>query len=104
WIDRVYITVVAPYHNFDPNLIDTIGSTNDDKVSVSTRGNSISNYKLVETGVDTGIFTGYVILTGNQNIKGTSGVDGNGLNPTGAGPSGTGPTDGFLPSEEQDGV
>ncbi len=104
WTDRVYITVVAPDHNFDPNLIDTIGSTNDDKVSVSTRGNSISNYKLVETGVDTGIFTGYVILTGNPNIKGASGVDGEGLNPTGAGPSGTGPTDGFLPSEEQDGV
>ncbi|MHB8545707.1 MAG: ice-binding family protein [Nitrosotalea sp.] len=104
WTDRVYITVVAPDHNFDPNLIDTIGSTNDDKVSVSTRGNSISNYKLVETGVDTGIFTGYVILTGNQNVKGTGGVDGNGLNPTGAGPSGAGPTDGFLPSEEQDGV
>lgn len=104
WTDRVYITVVAPDHNFDPNLIDTIGSTNGDKVSVSTRGNSIPNYKLVETGVDTGIFTGYVILTGNANVKGTSGVDGNGLNPTGAGPSGTGPTDGFLPSEEQDGV
>jgi hypothetical protein len=104
WTDRVYITVVAPDHNFDPNLIDTIGNNDENKVSVSTRGNSISNYKLVETGVDTGIFTGYVILTGNVNVKGTSGVDGNGLNPTGTGPSGVGPTDGFLPSEEQDGV
>ncbi len=104
WTDRVYITVVAPDHNFDPNLIDTIGETNEDTVSVSTRGNSISQYKLVETGVDTGIFTGYVILTGDTNVKGTSGVDGQGLNPTGAGPTGNGPTDGFLPSEEQDGV
>ncbi len=104
WTDRVYITVVAPDHNFDPNLIDTIGETNEDTVSVSTRGNSITNYKLVETGVDTGIFTGYVILTGDANIKGTSGVDGQGLNPTGAGPTGAGPTDGFLPAEEQDGV
>jgi hypothetical protein len=104
WTDRVYITVVAPDHNFDPNLIDIIGDNDENKVSVSTRGNSISNYKLVESGVDTGIFTGYVILTGNQNVKGSSGVDGAGLNPTGAGPSGAGPTDGFLPSEEQDGV
>ncbi len=104
WTDRVYITVVAPDHNFDPNLIDIIGDNEENKVSVSTRGNSISNYKLVESGVDTGIFTGYVILTGNQNVKGSSGVDGAGLNPTGAGPSGAGPTDGFLPSEEQDGV
>ncbi|HVZ62278.1 MAG TPA: hypothetical protein VG896_01170 [Candidatus Nitrosotalea sp.] len=104
WTDRVYITVVAPDHNFDPNLIDIIGDNDENKVSVSTRGNSISNYKLVETGVDTGIFTGYVILTGNQNVKGSSGVDGAGLNPTGTGPTGVGPTDGFLPSEEQDGV
>ncbi len=104
WTDRVYITVVAPDHNFDPNLIDTIGTNNENTVSVSTRGNSISQYKLVETGVDTGIFTGYVILTGDANLKGTTGVDGAGLEPTGSGPSGVGPTDGFLPSEEQDGV
>ena len=104
WTDRVYITVVAPDHNFDPNLIDIIGNSDENKVSISTRGNSISQYKLVETGVDTGIFTGYVILTGDANIKGTSGVDGQGLNPTGAGPTGAGPTDGFLPAEEQDGV
>ena len=104
WTDRVYITVVAPDHNFDPNLIDTIGTNNENTVSVSTRGNSISQYKLVETGVDTGIFTGYVILTGDPNLKGSTGVDGAGLEPTGSGPTGVGPTDGFLPSEEQDGV
>ncbi len=106
WTDRVYITVVAPDHNFDPNLIDTIGDNDENKVTVSTRGNSLNNYKLVETGVDTGIFTGYVILTGNPDIKGTGGVDGSGLNPTGTTNSDTakGPTDGFLASEEQDGV
>jgi len=104
WTDRVYITVVAPDHNFDPNLIDTIGTNNENTVSVSTRGNSIPQYQLVETGVDTGIFTGYVILTGDPNLKGSTGVDGAGLEPTGSGPSGVGPTDGFLPSEEQDGV
>jgi len=104
WTDRVYMTVVAPDHNFDPNLIDTIGDTDLNKVTVSTRGNSISPYKLVETGVDTGIFTGYVILTGSATLKGTGGVDGAGTQPTGAGPSGVGPTDGFLPAEDNDGV
>jgi hypothetical protein len=104
WTDRVYTTVVAPDHNFDPNLIDTIGTNDENKVTVSTRGNSINQYQLVETGVDTGIFTGYVILTGDPNVKGPSGVDGSGLNPTGIGPTGTGPTGGFLPSEESDGV
>jgi hypothetical protein len=106
WTDRVYITVVAPDHNFDPNLIDIIGDNDENKVTVATRGHSI-NYKLVETGVDTGIFTGYVILTGDPNVKGTSGVDGAGLNPPGITSTCSpqcGPTDGFLQSEEQDGV
>jgi len=104
WTDRVYITVVAPDMNFDPNLIDTIGTNSENTVTVSTRGHSIPQYELVETGVDTGIFTGYVILTGDPALKGTTGVDGEGLQPTGAGPSGTGPTDGFLPAENDDGV
>jgi hypothetical protein len=107
WTDRVYITVVAPDHNFDPNLIDTIGDNDENKVTVSTRGNNLQPYKLVETGVDTGIFTGYVILQGDKSIVSTAGgVDGSGLLPTGVQGvvSGTGPTDGFLPATEQDGV
>jgi hypothetical protein len=107
WTDRVYITVVAPDHNFDPNLIDTIGDNDENKVTVSTRGNNLQPYKLVETGVDTGIFTGYVILQGDKSIVNTAGgVDGSGLLPTGVQGvvSGTGPTDGFLPATEQDGV
>src|SRR6185437_7691228 len=106
WTDRVYITVVAPDHNFDPNLIDTIGDSDENKVTVSTRGNNLSPYKLVETGVDTGIFTGYVILEGDQKIVGAGGVDGSGLLPTGnqGDAKGGGPTDGFLPATEQDGI
>ena len=124
WTDRVYMTVVAPDHNFDPNLIDTIGNNGgEDLVTVSTRGHSIF-YKLAETGVDTGIFTGYVILTGDASINpstaGTNGqssgggVDGQGEEPTGiTGNGGTnsctqsvpcGPTDGFLQAEDSDGV
>jgi len=64
WTDKVYITIVAPDHNFDSNLVDDIGNTDIDPVKVSTRGNKLDNYKLVETGTDTGIFTGEVILTG----------------------------------------
>jgi hypothetical protein len=113
WTDRVYITVVAPDHNFDPNLVDTIGDNPENKVTVSTRGHNIA-YKLTETGVDTGIFSGYVILTGDNTIKGAGGVDGAGQQPasiTGNGQPGScvqgspcGPTDGFLQSEDSDGV
>src|SRR5437867_6842810 len=102
WTDRVYITVVAPAHNTDPNLIDAIN------VAVSTRGNTLSPYKLVETGPDTGIFIGYVILTGDEHIIQTGGVDGSGTQPRGSNggtfPSGHGPTDGFIPAEDSDGV
>ena len=97
WTDRVYITVVAPSYNINPNMIDEI------YVTVSTRSNELPHYKLVETGVDTGIFTGYVILTGDPAIKGAPGVDGNGKNPTGS-VGGDGPTNGMLPSEDSDNI
>jgi hypothetical protein len=113
WTDRVYITVVAPDHNFDPNLVDIIGDNSENTVAVSTRGHSIF-YKLTETGVDTGIFTGYVILTGDPTLKGSGGTDGSGTEPTGIIGNGSpnsctqsapcGPTDGFLPAEDSDGV
>ncbi|MGH9910089.1 MAG: hypothetical protein ACRD32_05570, partial [Nitrososphaerales archaeon] len=104
WTDRVNITVIAQDQNLDHNKIDTIGNTTFSKIKISTRGNSISSYKLEETGANTGIFTGYVILTGTPAIKGPIGVDGNGTNPTGAGPSGTGPSDGLLPADDDDGI
>ena len=58
------MTVVAPDHNIDSDQVDEIGNDDDYPIRVSTRGNEIENYKLVETGADTGIFTGEVILTG----------------------------------------
>jgi hypothetical protein len=39
WTDKVYITVVAPDHNFDSGLVDEIGNTSSDPIKVSTRGN-----------------------------------------------------------------
>lgn len=97
WTSMVQILVYGPDFDSDPNLIDTID------VSVSTRGNTISPYKLVETGTHTGIFAGSVTLTGDQSLKGARGVDGQGMNPSGL-QSGNGPNDGFLPSENSDGV
>ncbi len=106
WTDQVYITVYAPDFNSDPNMVDVIGLTSDDKVTVSTTGHSIP-YQLVETGADTGIFTGYVILTGDPTQKGSTGVDGQGTNPSGIESTCNtvcGPTDGFLPSTGNDGI
>jgi len=97
WTSLVHIIVHAPDFDSDPNLVDTID------VSVSTRGNTLSPYKLVETGTHTGIFAGNVTLTGDPALKGTQGVDGKGMNPTGL-QMGSGPNDGFLPSENNDGV
>jgi len=93
WTDKVFITIVAPDYNFDPDIIDTV------MVTVSTRHHKLANYKLVETGPDTGIFTGEVILTGfnHDAIGNGTGIP---LCKTG----GTGPTDGFIEAEDDDGL
>lgn len=97
WTSLVHILVYAPDFDSDPNLVDTID------VSVSTSGHTLSPYKLVETGTNTGIFAGNVTLTGDPALKGTEGVDGQGTVPSGA-QGGIGPNDGFLPAENSDGV
>ena len=97
WTSMVHILVYAPDFDSDPNLVDTIDT------SVSTSGHTISPYKLVETGTNTGIFSGNVTLTGDPTLKGTEGIDGKGAEPSGA-QGGNGPNDGFLPSENSDGV
>ena len=102
----MYITIFAPDFNSDPNIIDELGVTADDKIIISTSGHSIP-YRLVETGPNTGIFSGYVTLTGDPTLKGSAGVDGQGTNPTGIQSTCNpicGPTDGFLPSEQNDGI
>jgi hypothetical protein len=106
WTDKVYITIVAPDHNFDSDLVDEIGNTSLDPIKVSTRGDDIDQYKLVETGTDTGIFTGEVILTGfTHNADGDSRTgDDNGNDVVSRPPSGHGPTDGLLPADDDDGI
>lgn len=103
WTDKVYITVVAPDQNFDSNLVDEIGNTNSDPLKVATRGDNINKYKLVETGTDTGIFTGEVILTGFTSHD----ADGDGTTGDASGTTSadnTGPTDGFLTADDDDGL
>ena len=98
WTDKVYITVVAPDHNFDDNLIDEIGETDEDPLRVATKGFDLDNYRLVETGFDTGIFTGEVILTGFAHDP--TG-DGNKVQPR---TGGDGPTNGFLQTPSDGGI
>ncbi len=105
WTDKVLITVTAPTYNLDSNSIDEIGTSNQYPIKVSTRHFDLYNYKLVETGIDTGVFVGDVILTGfthDADGNSSTGIDSNDVVSTD--PRGTGPTDGMLPSDRSDGV
>ena len=66
WTDRVRITIVAPDFSRDPSKVERIGNNDDGIITVKTRMGKIENYELVETGPDTGIFTGELCLTGFQ--------------------------------------
>ncbi len=83
----VHIVINAPDFNSNPYEIDTIGDDPVSKVIISTREGSIP-YKLVETGADTGVFSGYVILSGSTSI----------CSPV------CGPTDGFLAASGDDAI
>ena len=101
WTDKVYITVVAPDHNYDSDLVDEIGDSETDPLKVSTRGHDLDEYKLVETGTDTGIFTGEVILTGFK----AHDADGDGNTGDARGITvGSGPTSGLLETGNDDGL
>jgi hypothetical protein len=103
WTDKVYITIVAPDHNFDSGLVDEIGNSADDPIKVSTRGNQLEKYKLVESGADTGIFIGEVTLAGMIHD-----ADGDGTNDITSSAStlttGNGPTEGQLATTDNDGL
>jgi hypothetical protein len=107
WTDKVFITIVAPDHNFDSNLIDEIGETTDDKIIVQTRQAKLENYKLTETGTDTGIFTGEVILAGfihdADGNAATGDSSGNDITSSTT-QTGSGPTDGKLSTTDNDGL
>jgi hypothetical protein len=87
----------------DSGLVDEIGNTSTDPVKVSTRGNQLSQYKLVESGADTGIFIGEVTLAGMIHD-----ADGDGTNDITSTASvlttGSGPTEGKLAATDNDGL
>ena len=60
--DKVYITIVAPDSNLDPQKVDEIGQKPKSMIQIRTSTDKLDNYKLVETGTDTGIFTGEIQL------------------------------------------
>jgi hypothetical protein len=104
WTDKVYITIVAPDHNMDSGLVDEIGAAGD-PVKVSTRGNSLPTYKLVESGADTGIFIGEVTLRGfahDADGNGTDDITGTAADLTSDGTNG--PTGGFIATTDNDGL
>ena len=55
---------MAPDYTLDSKIPSSIGQQPDQKITISTDKGEIHNYKLVETGKNTGIFTGEVCLTG----------------------------------------
>ena len=106
WTDRVFVTIVAPDHNTDSALVDEIGGS-DKTLTAQTRESKLTAYKLVETGVDTGIFWGEITLAGFQHDADGSGGTAEG--PFGGfdattSPAAAGPTDGLLKSTESDGI
>ena len=113
WTDKVYITIVAPDHNMDSGLVDEIGESGDDPIKVSSRGNDINKYKLVESGADTGIFIGEVTLAGfahDSDGDGTNDITGSASDLTSTSYDGstastqTGPTEGKLAVTDNDGI
>lgn len=99
WTDKIKIKVIAPSWNTDKDLIDSIGDNNDNPINISTRSNSLESYRLTETDVSSGIFTGEVILTGFLHD-----ADGDGDYDTTPRTTGTGPTSGFLEVERDSAV
>ena len=115
WTDKIFIRIVAPDFNFDRHAIDEIGGDSFNPIKVSTRGHTLDQYKLVETGPSTGIFTGEIILTGfchdadgnsntgiqTRNSKCNIGDD---TNPRTEPSQKGGPTNGFLEADNDDGI
>ena len=71
WTDKVFITVVASDYNFDSNIVDEIGTEDKGEITIRTRADELG-YRLAETGPDTGVFTGELVLTGDASF----GIDG----------------------------
>ena len=110
WTDKVYITILAPEYNLDSDTIDEIGNTVQNPIRIFTGNHTLDQYKLVETGPNTDVFAGYIILTGFEHDADGDNYphdeydyspnprtgDGNGAT------IGLGPTNGFLENTGDD--
>jgi len=99
WTDKVKITILAPSWNADRYLIDSIGDDHYNPIKISTASHSLEPYRFTETGVNTGIFTAEVTLTGFPHD-----ADGDGDIDTMPRTLGTGPTSGFLEVDRDSGL
>jgi hypothetical protein len=99
WTDKIHITIVAPSWNSNVNGIDSIGTQEGHLIKISTSENSLEPYKLTETDLRSGIFTGEVILTGFLHD-----TNGDGKSDTNPRTTGNGPTGGFLEVERDEGI
>ena len=60
--DKVFVTIIATELNLDNDLIENIVYSEQSPLKITTRHFEIRDYNLVETDIDTGIFTGEIIL------------------------------------------
>ncbi len=99
WADKMHITIIAPSWNTNQDLVDSIGGEADHAIKISTKSNSLEPYRLTESGPNTGVFSGEVILTGFSHD-----IDGDGKSDITPRTLGNGPTDGFLETGRDDGL
>jgi len=99
WTDKIEIKIVAPSWNTDKDLIDSIGNDEQNPIKISTREYSLEQYRLTETDVKSGIFTGEITLTGFLHD-----ANGDGDFDTNPRTIGNGPTSGFLQVERDSAV
>ena len=97
WTDKVFITVVASDYNFDSNIVDEIGTDEKGEITIRTRADELG-YRLAETGPDTGVFTGELVLTGDKEALKEGGPSGR------TSDSIAGPTDGTIKTRTSDGI
>ena len=64
WTDKIKITIISSSWNSDRHSINSIGDVDSHSVKVAISEDSLKSYKLTETEVNSGIFTGEVTLTG----------------------------------------
>jgi hypothetical protein len=99
WTDKVRFTIVAPSWNANKNAIDSIGTQEGHFIKISTSDNSLEPYKLTETDLRSGVFTGEIVLTGFEHD-----TNGDGKSDTNPRTFGNGPTSGFLQVEPDEGI